>query len=257
MIERMNISGLRQLSQHVPDLNSGAGRLRLLLLSIGYFALTTAFFLLTDRLIPDWQPDGQIILMALGFLILARFFSQKKTYLERYAELAYRNAFVRFVIPGLGIIFAAILHTGYMPGIEIPDVWWKLYLTWLGGFWLVVGLWLWARTILTFGLDNLAMLYVYYPAESRMVDSSIYGILRHPVYAGALRVILGLALLNGNWPALIFALLAPLGMFGWVRLVEERELLQRFPDYREYRNRVPAFWTWKVNKLWKFLLQGI
>jgi protein-S-isoprenylcysteine O-methyltransferase Ste14 len=41
-----------------------------------------------------------------------------------------------------------------------------------------------------------------------------------------------------------------------VRLVEEKELLERFPQYAEYRRKVPAFWTWQVGKFWRFLVSG-
>ena len=57
-----------------------------------------------------------------------------------------------------------------------------------------------------------------YPEEGRIINSSIYGILRHPVYAGVLRMGIGLALLNGNGNSIAFAILMPLGLTGWIRL---------------------------------------
>ena len=248
--------GLQELTHHFPDLGRTQGWVKLALRALAVFALTTTFFLWTDRLIPDWQPDGQILALTLGFGIMGQFFWRKRAYQERYGELAYRNAFVRFVLPGLSVIFATVAHCAYAPGIEIPDVWWNSYLSAAGWFYLVVGAVLWVRSALTFGADNLAWSYVYFPDEGRLVDTQMYGFLRHPVYSGVLRVTIGLCLLNGNWPALVFALLAPLGFTGWVRLVEERELLRRFPGYAEYRQRVPAFWTWHAVKFWRFVLSG-
>ena len=86
--------------------------------------------------------------------------------------------------------------------------------------------------------------------------TGIYGLIRHPIYASALRVIAGLCLLNGTWQALVFAFIAPLGLTGWVRLVEEKELLKRFPDYRDYRRHVPAFWSLRIYQFWRYLLSG-
>jgi len=252
----MDLPGIEQLKQHFPDLQTRAGALNLAARAIGFFALTTAFFLLTDALIPDWQPDGQILVMALGFLVLSRFFARREPFRERYGVLAYRQAFVRYAVPGLAVVFASVAHCAYLPGLAVPRVWWQSLLRLAGAYFTVVGVGLCLRAVLTFGFDNLTMLYVYFPDQSRMVDSSIYGVLRHPVYAGALRVMLGLCLLNGTWQALVFALIAPLGVTGWVRLVEEPELLARFPDYAEYRARVPAFWTLRIVKLWRFLLAG-
>lgn len=252
----MSLKGMQELSRHFPDLLTGQGQARLAARAMLIFTLTTLFFRWTDRAIPDWQPDGQILVFTLGFLLIGRFFWQKRAYQEKYGDLAYRNAFVHFALPGLAIIFAAVAHSAYMPGLEVPAVWWKVYLTALGWFFLGTGAGLWARSVIVFGVDNLALLYVYHPEAGRLVDTQIYGILRHPVYSGVLRVTIGLCLLNANWPALVFAALAPLGMTGWVRLVEERELLQRFPDYAAYRQRVPAFWTWRVVRFWRFILSG-
>lgn len=100
------------------------------------------------------------------------------------------------------------------------------------------------------------MLYVYFPGKGRRVDNSIYGVLRHPVYAGALRLGLGLAFLNGN----IFGLLIlPFGLTTWVRLVEEKELIERFGDgYADYRKATPAFWPHPRNlgEFFRFLIKG-
>lgn len=252
----MIVKGVGELTFHFPDLRTVDGQVGLALRASAFFILTTVFFLWTDVHIPNWQPDGQILALTLGFLILGRFFWQKRAYQEKYRDLAYRNAFVNFALPGLMVIFATVAHCAYAPGIKIPNLWWKIYLTALGWLFVSIGAALWIRSILTFGVDNLAMLYVYYPEESRLVDSQVYSILRHPIYSAALRVTIGLCLINGNWPALIFALLAPVIFTGWVRLVEERELLERFPEYAEYRRKVPAFWTWQVGKFWRFLLIG-
>ena len=86
------------------------------------FGATTGFFLLVDRYFAEWMPDGEIVVLALGFLILSRFFSQKDRYIARFGEQAYARAFTSFGIPGLGIVFGAIAHLAYMPGPLVPDV---------------------------------------------------------------------------------------------------------------------------------------
>jgi protein-S-isoprenylcysteine O-methyltransferase Ste14 len=91
------------------------------------------------------------------------------------------------------------------------------------------------------------------------VDSAIYGVIRHPIYAGALRVIIGLALLNGNANALAFIPFILLGMFAWLRLVEEKELIERFGvSYADHRKRVPAFWPRPrdLGKFFRFIATG-
>jgi protein-S-isoprenylcysteine O-methyltransferase Ste14 len=254
----MDFKGMHQLRKYVPDLNSTRGRIRIVLYALGMFLLVTYYFLLTDQ-IPTWSIDSQIIIIALGFVVLSLFFSRKKAYQEKYKGLAYRNAFAHYAIPGLALILAAVAHAGYMNGPFVPQSWWTIVFILLGWFMLVIGTALLIRSIFTFGADNLALLYVYHPEEGKIVDSSIYGILRHPIYAGVLRMGIGLALLNGNANALAFALLMPLGLTGWIRLVEERELIERFgQSYIEYRKRIPAFWPKPrdLGKFFTFLIKG-
>jgi protein-S-isoprenylcysteine O-methyltransferase Ste14 len=254
----MELNGMDQLRKHVPELRTPGGIALIALAFAGVITLVTLFFVWVDRVFIEWMPDGEIVIMAIGFLLLSLFFSRRTIYQQKYGELAYRNAFAHFCLPGLGIIFASVAHMGYMPGPEIPALWWKTVLIALGWVAVLIGAVLWIRSVATFGVDYLAMLYVYHPEESRMVDSSIYGVIRHPIYAAALRIGVGLALLNGNWYALVVALIWPIFLTGWIRLVEEKELLERFPDYAEYRKRVPAFWPRPRNlfRFFQFLFTG-
>ena len=254
----MSIKGMEQLRNHIPDLNTGAGRLRVGLYALGWFLLFTLYFVISDN-IPTWSIDSEIIIVALGFLVMSFFFSRKQAYQEKYKELAYRNACAHFGIPGLAIIMAAVAHTGYMNGPFVPHGWWTMVFIALGWLALITGAALWIRGICALGMDNLALLYVYFPQEGNIVDSNIYSVLRHPVYAGVLRVIIGLALLNGNANSIAFILFAPLGLTGWVRLVEEKELIERFgSSYLDYRRRVPALWPrlQDLGKFFGFLSRG-
>jgi protein-S-isoprenylcysteine O-methyltransferase Ste14 len=123
----------------------------------------------------------------------------------------------------------------------------------------IVGAALWVRSVATLGVDNLTMLYVYFPQESKMTNSGIYQILRHPIYGAALYVGIGLSMIHANWYGLLVALVLPIFLTGWVRLVEEKELLERFPDYSDYRRRIPAFWPGPQDyaKFFRFLILGV
>ena len=254
----MELKGMAQLCKRFPDLNSAGGRVRVLLYAAFWFLATTYYFIATDQ-IPAWSIYSQILVMAIGYWGLSLFFSRKKAYKEKYGDLAYRNAFFQNAIPGLAIVFAAAAHAGYMNGPFVPRGWWTTVFVALGWLMILVGAALAIRAVSVFGLDNVTMLYVYYPEEGRIVDSSIYGVLRHPLYAGALRLVIGLALLNGNGNSLTFIFFLPILLFGWLRLVEEKELIERFgQSYLDYRKRVPAFWP-RLRDLpafFRFLLTG-
>lgn len=254
----MKFKGMDILAEHVPELNSTSGRLRIAIYAVVLFSLVTGYFITTDH-IPTWSIDSQIIITALGFLVMSLFFTRRNVYQAKYKDLAYRNAFAHYGMPGLALILAAVVHAGYMNGPFVPTGWWTIVFLAAGWFLLCFGALLWIRSVFVFGADNLALLYVYYPKDGQIIDSGIYRILRHPLYGAVLRVGIGLALLNGNANAIAFAILMPLGLFGWIRLVEEKELIERLGrQYLEYRKVTPAFWP-QINRLGKyyaFLLTG-
>jgi protein-S-isoprenylcysteine O-methyltransferase Ste14 len=73
--------------------------------------------------------------------------------------------------------------------------------------------------------------------EQRVISSGPYGIVRHPMYAGALVLMVGTPLALGSWWGLIcVALLAAALMW---RVLDEEDLLTRtLPGYAEYRCHV-------------------
>jgi protein-S-isoprenylcysteine O-methyltransferase Ste14 len=248
--------GIERLRLHFPAVRTKAGTVGVLASALGVIAATTAFFLLVDRYFAEWLPDGEIVILALGFLILSRFFSQKDRYFARFGELAFARAFSAFAIPGLGILFAAVAHLGYMPGPLLPPVWWKPIVVGFGWLVLLIGGLIWWRAVSTLGVDTLTMLYVYFPAERRVVNSGMYKMLRHPVYAAALHIASGLALLHASWYSLLTVVILQLFFFGWIRLVEEPELVRQLPSYEEYRSKVPAFAPRlrDLGKFWRLLM---
>jgi protein-S-isoprenylcysteine O-methyltransferase Ste14 len=73
-----------------------------------------------------------------------------------------------------------------------------------------------------------------------LVRDGLYGRVRHPIYAGGMVVFIGLALLK---PTPSFLLACTLG-FVWLLIqvrLEEIDLLQRLPAYRQYMKEVPRF----------------
>ncbi len=239
----MNIKGLGPLHKHLPDLNTPLGVLRFFLPSIILFFLISAFFT-TQRLSwPFWQLIAEIVFGGIGFGLLYLFFRYKENFKARFGPLAYSKAASRFGFPGVTTIGTMIAHIRYLPGPAILHFGWTIILPVLGWVLIVLATLLGLRTVQIFGVDNLTMLYVYFPEESQLVNHKIYTILRHPAYTAVQYIAFGFALLNGSWIALACASVFSLGLWGWVRLVEENELIRRFgPSYVEYRRSVPAFW---------------
>ncbi len=255
----MIIKGLDQLRRHVPDLNTPFGVLRIFLLPMILLFLVTVFFNAIRFIWPFWQLVAEVLLAGLGFGSLYLFFRYRQDFKARFGPLAYSQAARWFGFPGVTIIAAAIARLRYLPGPWIPGFGWFVVFPALGWVLIVVGTLLGLRTVQLFGVDNLTMLYVYFPEESHLVNHNIYNILRHPAYAAVQLIAFGLALLNGSWVAIAGALIFSLSLWGWVRLVEEKELIKRFgSSYGEYRKHVPAFAPrlHDLQVFFKFLIVG-
>lgn len=89
-------------------------------------------------------------------------------------------------------------------------------------------------------IDGLVFLGLRKAKEGReaFIVGGIYRYLRHPMYAGAMLVLL--AMPNQSWNGLHFALVICLYFIIGSRY-EEARMLAEHPDYIVYRNRIPAF----------------
>ncbi len=76
-------------------------------------------------------------------------------------------------------------------------------------------------------------------AGQRVVSTGPYAIVRHPMYAGALVMLVGVPVALGSWWALL-AVPAMIAVLVWRLLDEERQLVTDLPGYAEYRTRVRA-----------------
>lgn len=83
-------------------------------------------------------------------------------------------------------------------------------------------------------------------SEQRVVSTGPYGLVRHPMYAGALVMLLGVPPALGSlWRLIVFAPMAL--VIVWRLLDEERLLGKELAGYSEYRERVRhrlVPWVW-------------
>jgi len=70
-----------------------------------------------------------------------------------------------------------------------------------------------------------------------MVSTGVYGFVRHPIYAGLILGTIGWGLLAQTWLGVVLAAI----LFVFFDLKSRREeawLVEKYPDYVEYRRRV-------------------
>lgn len=77
-------------------------------------------------------------------------------------------------------------------------------------------------------------------AGDKLVRKGIYSIVRHPIHCGTFLEFVGLFIL---WPSLQNGIACILGVL-WISIqtrFEEKDLIKRIPEYRDYMNQVPRF----------------
>ena len=104
----------------------------------------------------------------------------------------------------------------------------------------------WLGIYFVFRENSFASATIESSADQRVISTGPYAWVRHPMYAAALVLLLGIPLALGSiWGVLIVLALVPVLI--WRLMDEERFLVNHLPGYREYQGRVryrllPLIW---------------
>jgi protein-S-isoprenylcysteine O-methyltransferase Ste14 len=104
----------------------------------------------------------------------------------------------------------------------------------------------WLGIFFVFRENSFASATIESSADQRVISTGPYAWVRHPMYAAALVLLLGIPLALGSiWGVLIVLALVPLLI--WRLMDEERFLVNHLPGYREYQGKVryrllPSIW---------------
>ena len=114
---------------------------------------------------------------------------------------------------------------------------WSRVPTWmvlLGDFLVVLGLYF---VFLVFKENTFTSATIEVADQQRVISSGPYAAIRHPMYAGAFIMLLGIPLALGSWWAFIFVFLL-FAAIVWRLLEEEKFLSTNLPGYAAYRKKV-------------------
>jgi protein-S-isoprenylcysteine O-methyltransferase Ste14 len=271
------MKGLDKLKEKLPDYQGK--KLRLFqVIAFSCFIISLVFQLIMDSL-PRIFPDiailqliapltpiiGSILVVIIGLTIVRSFWKIRDKYLSKYGIKAYQKAF-RFVAIGIPIVISVVVHSFFPTDLIVRYVEPDVYSSYLGTpitefllifppfflyirvallfIFLLLGLTVVFKALRIFGIDNMALVYVYYPNESTLQNHEIYSILRHPAYHGLMLIIIGSIFLRFSIYSVIYLLVFLVGMKMHLKFVEEKELIERFGEqYKKYRENVPAFFV--------------
>jgi protein-S-isoprenylcysteine O-methyltransferase Ste14 len=128
----------------------------------------------------------------------------------------------------IGFCLAALADARYLfeptPGVEIAG-------------WILIGA---GGMIILAALITIRRRSLAPSTGDALARSGIYARVRHPIHSGTILEFLGLFLIR---PSATIGVACALGII-WVMIqtiCEERDLLRRIPEYRQYMNEVPRF----------------
>jgi len=104
----------------------------------------------------------------------------------------------------------------------------------VGDLLVVLGLWI---VFQVFRENTFTSATIEVQEEQRVISTGPYALVRHPMYAGAFIMLLGIPLALGSWWAFVPVILLYAAIV-WRLLEEEKFLDGSLPGYREYRQRV-------------------
>ncbi len=218
-------------------------------------------FILLMTLEPFIPILSSIFIATLALWLIWGLWNKKNQMKEIHGNLAYQKMLLRgltgvFLIPSL--VFHSFTSIRSLPpsppANDLTIQWSRSLLLYLGissefelwiriilsGILIIFGLLIVRSAILTFGVDYMAVVYLYFPEESEIQEHEIYSVIRHPTYLGG--ILLGLAGMFFRFS--VYSILIGLVVMLVFRLQlwkEEKELIERFGEgYIEYRKKVPA-----------------
>jgi protein-S-isoprenylcysteine O-methyltransferase Ste14 len=95
----------------------------------------------------------------------------------------------------------------------------------------------WSGIFWVFRTNSYAAATIQVASDQRVISTGPYSVVRHPMYAAALLMFLGIPISLGSWPGL-FVLLAVLPALAWRLVDEERLLLRDLDGYADYQRKV-------------------
>jgi protein-S-isoprenylcysteine O-methyltransferase Ste14 len=138
------------------------------------------------------------------------------------------------------IPFFIIVVSSYIdPGLHLPKFYYGLINPVIGLIFMVVG-WLFANWTVKVQFSIGKGTPIPLMATQKLVIKEPYTYCRNPMTLGTTLFYLGVSIWLGSISAVVLAMIYPVGILIYIKLVEEKELGERFgSEYLEYKGNTP------------------
>ncbi len=286
----MRLKGLEKVREKLPTFSGK--RLYLVFALFPLCGLTTLATLLLIDILPRLFPQypllvlleplfpiaGIVMLVSIAMWGIHSRWWKREEYRAKYGDLAYQKALYR-LLPSISIVFGVVLHSfisvralpptppvndltilfsksilllfGVAPTI---DVFFRIVTS---SILFIICVLIIRSSVLTFGVDSMMVIYLFFPEESELNDYEIYSVIRHPAYFAMIMFSLSGFLFRLSVYSLLTVIILVIALDQHLKNHEEKELIERFGEsYIEYMNRVPALHVRvrDLRVLFKFIL---
>jgi len=178
-----------------------------------------------------WMYIGVLVIPM--FFVLAYFMKHDPALLERRMKMREERKEQRKIIQASGIVFVLAY---ILPGFDIRYGWSNMP-AWVS---IAAGVVLFLSYMLVFRtmqINSFLSRVIEVAENQKVIDTDVYGIVRHPMYVGMTVLYAISPIVLGSWWAVIPALvIIPVIVFRI--LDEEKALEQELPGYMEYKHKV-------------------
>ena len=178
-----------------------------------------------------WMYIGVLVIPM--FFVLAYFMKHDPALLERRMKMREERKEQRKIIQASGIVFVLAY---ILPGFDIRYGWSNMP-AWVS---IAAGVVLFLSYMLVFRtmqINSFLSRVIEVAENQKVIDTDVYGIVRHPMYVGMTVLYAISPIVLGSWWAVIPALvIIPVIVFRI--LDEEKALEQELPGYMEYKQKV-------------------
>lgn len=181
-----------------------------------------------------WQGWMYIAVLIIPmFFVMTYFMKHDPALLERRAHMHEERKEQRWIVLIFGVSF---IIAYLLPGYDVRYGWSKMP-AWVSIFAAVVMFLSYLLVFRTMQVNSYLSRVVEVAEGQKVVDTDVYGIVRHPMYVGVVVLFLVSPIVLGSWWAVIPALsVIPLIV---ARIKDEEVALERdLPGYREYKQIV-------------------
>jgi protein-S-isoprenylcysteine O-methyltransferase Ste14 len=139
-------------------------------------------------------------------------------------------------------IIMSVTSIGFIVLLVLPAIdhrlhWSELspYAVFAGDAFVLIG---WLGIFFVFRENSFSSATIELSADQRVISTGPYAWVRHPMYATALFMLVGIPIALGSWWGLL-VIAAMLPVLIWRLIDEERFLVRNLAGYSDYQNRVP------------------